>query len=275
MTLKDKHDILIAELKAAGSILIGFSGGVDSSFLLYTANRILGEKAVAVTARSSTSTSEEFDQAAGFVRERGIHHIVIDSEELLIPGFSSNPPDRCYHCKKELFGKIRKLADEMGIAHVADGTNAEDVDDYRPGMKAAAELGVISPLKQAGLTKADIRQLSREAGLETWDKPAAACLASRFPYGSKITAGKLSMVEMAERYLRQTFGIRQVRVRHHGEIARIEVSHDEMHLLLDVPIMRLIAAEFHNIGFTYTTLDMQGYRTGSMNETLDRNKGSL
>ncbi len=250
-----------------GSLAIGFSGGVDSTFLLKVAHDILKDKALAVIARSSTYPEREFRQAEDFVNKMGIKHVVIVSEELDIEGFSGNPVNRCYFCKKELFTKVSEVARENGIQYMADGANFDDLSDYRPGMLATTELQVVSPLKESGLTKDNIRLLSKEMGLPTWDKPAFACLASRFPYGQEITVEKLGMVDKAEQYLLDT-GFRQVRVRHHGEVARIEVSVNERNKFFSEEIMDKVHAKLNEIGFAYIALDLKGYRTGSMNEAV-------
>jgi len=267
--LQQKYDRLKTILKEMNSIVLAFSGGVDSTFLLKVAHDVLGDNVTAITARSSTYPEREYKEAVEFAASNNIKHITIVSEELEIEGFSENPINRCYYCKQELFSKIAKYAKENGINFIADGSNVDDLQDYRPGLKAMSELGVISPLKKAGLTKADIRELSRQLGLKTWDKPAFACLSSRFPYGQIITKEKLEMVDKAEQYLLD-LGFRQVRVRHHGDIARIEVSSDERRKFFDEQIMDKVSEEFKKIGFLYTALDLRGYRTGSMNEILKK-----
>ena len=254
-------------IKNTGGLAVAFSGGVDSTFLLKTAHDVLGKRALAVIARSSTYPSREFRAALGFVRKNKIPHQVITSEELDIKGFSNNPANRCYYCKLELFKKIKAEAKKHGLKRVADGSNADDAGDYRPGMRAVKELKVLSPLKRAGFTKQEIRLLSKKAGLPTWDKPAMACLASRFPYGNEITREKLGMVEKAELAL-FALGFRQVRVRHHGDIARIEVAREEIKEFLDKNIMGKADLQLKKLGFKYVSLDLMGYRTGSMNETL-------
>jgi uncharacterized protein len=263
--MHEKLEHLRDMLKSCGKLAIAFSGGVDSSFLLYTASTLPVE-ILAVTATSASFPERELDAASSFAKKLGVPHIVIESEELDLPGFAENPPDRCYLCKFELFSKMKKAASERGIEHIAEASNADDVSDYRPGLKAIRELGILSPLREAGLTKSEIRLLSREAGLPTWDKPSFACLASRFPYGEAITRQKLGMVDRAEEYLLK-LGFTQVRVRHHGDIARIEVLPEEMPALIRNHADG-IAAFFKTLGFKYVTLDIQGYRTGSMNETL-------
>lgn len=267
MELHEKLDKLEENIKSMGSLAVAFSGGVDSTFLIKVAYDVLKDKVVAVTARSSTYPEREFKEAVDFINELGAKHVVIVSEELDIEGFAANPVDRCYHCKKELFTKILDVAKQSDIKFVADGSNIDDLGDYRPGMLAVKELKVVSPLKEVGMTKEDIRILSKEMGLPTWDKPAFACLSSRFPYGQQITREKLDMVDKAEQFLLD-LGFRQVRVRHHGEIARIEVAVEERKKFFNEELMDMIYKKFKEIGFSYTSLDLKGYRTGSMNETI-------
>jgi len=250
-----------------GSLAIAFSGGVDSTFLLKVAHDLLGDRVVAVTASSPTYPPRELQEAVDFVNNSGIKQFVIDVEELDIDGFADNPVNRCYLCKRELFTKIVEIAHQNHIELVADGSNADDVSDYRPGMKALEELGIISPLREVRMTKEEIRVLSKEIHLSTWDKPAFACLASRIPYGQRISREKLSMVDKAEQYLLDK-GFRQIRVRHHGEIARIEVSPEERTRFIDEKLMDQVNEQFIQIGFAYTALDLKGYRTGSMNEKI-------
>lgn len=254
-------------LRGIGSAAVAFSSGVDSTFLLHVAHEEIGERVVAVTAHSHSFPKRELDEAAAFCRTEGIRHEIMYSEELNIPGFAENPPDRCYHCKRELFGKILAFAHNKGLAAVLEGSNMDDDGDYRPGRRALQELGILSPLHDVGLTKAEIRLLSLDMGLPTSDKPSFACLASRFPYGEHITAAGLERVEKAEQWLLDAgLGLKQLRVRSHGDVARIEVPP------ADIPRLAALAAEiaaaFREIGFAYTTLDLQGYRTGSMNEVL-------
>lgn len=254
-------------LRELESVLIAFSGGVDSSFLAKIAREELADRAVAVTARSETYPLFEYKEALDLARRIGIRHMTIETEELTLDAFRNNPPDRCYHCKRELFGRLRKLADELGVRHVIDGANVDDTGDFRPGMKAAAELGIVSPLKDAGFTKEDIRAVSKAMGLPTWDKPSYACLSSRFPYGQTIEPEAVARVGEAEEFLRG-LGFRQLRVRHHGDIARIEVPPADVPALAAEPARSRVVARLRELGYKYVTLDMQGYRTGSMNEAL-------
>ncbi|MBU3188102.1 ATP-dependent sacrificial sulfur transferase LarE [Clostridium bowmanii] len=267
MELEQKFQKLKDNLKDLGSVAIAYSGGVDSTFLLKVAADVLGDSVIAITAKSSTYPEREFKEAVKYIEGIGAKHIVIISEELEIEGFAKNPVNRCYYCKKELFSKIRKVADDNNINAVLDGSNADDVSDFRPGMKAARELEVISPLKDAGFTKNDIRVLSKKLGVPTWNKPAFACLSSRFPYGNEITVEKLSMVERAEQFL-MDLGFRQIRVRHHEDIARVEVNAEEREKFFNIELMDKVGNELKSIGFKYVTLDLLGYRTGSMNEVL-------
>jgi len=249
------------------SCAIAYSGGVDSTFLIKVAYDTLGTNALAVTGTSSTYPQRELKDAKRFAHTIGVPHVIIHSEELDITKFSDNPPDRCYYCKKELFRKIQQIAKEHHLNTVLDGANADDTFDYRPGAKARKELGVKSPLKDVGLTKQEIRDLSRSLHLKTSEKPAFACLASRFPYGTKITKERLKQIESAEEFL-FSLGIRQFRVRFHQDIARIEVSSNDFQGILTHAEM--IVKRFKKLGFTYITLDLEGYRTGSMNEVLNK-----
>lgn len=267
MEAKQKYEKLKGYLQDLGSVAIAFSSGVDSTFLLKCAHDVLGNKVIAVTARSCSFPKRELDEAAAFCKKEGIAHIICDSEELEIDGFSKNPPNRCYLCKQELFTKIWKVAKEHGIDHVAEGSNMDDNSDYRPGLIAVAELDVKSPLRYAELSKQEIRQLSKEMELPTWNKQSFACLSSRFPYGEEINIPRLTMIDKAEQFLLD-MGFGQVRVRYHGKLARIETDADGFSIMLSLNNREKIHCAFKELGFTYITLDLLGYRTGSMNEML-------
>ena len=267
MTLEQKYEHLKEYIKGLGSVVVAFSGGVDSTFLLRTAHDVLGDRAMAVTASSCSFPERELNAAKEFCRINGISHEVCLSEELDIDGFRQNPLNRCYLCKHELFEKIIDIAAANGFENVAEGSNMDDMGDYRPGLQAIAELDVKSPLRAACLYKDEIRELSRQLGLPTWNKPSFACLASRFVYGETISEEKLGMVERAEQLLID-LGFSQVRVRMHDKMARIEVLPEEIVRLLSADIREKINAELKKYGFSYVTLDLAGYRTGSMNETL-------
>lgn len=265
--LHKKYNELIESIKSLKQVAVAFSGGVDSTFLLHTCKEALGDNVIAVTARSLSFPQRELTEATVYTANQGIEHIIVDSEELDIEGFSSNPKNRCYLCKTELFTKIKDIADGRGIPAVLEASNSDDNGDYRPGLIAVKELGIHSPLRQLGFTKAEIRELSKEYGLPTWNKPSFACLSSRFPYGESITPERLQRIDQAEQYLLE-LGIWQVRVRFHDNLARIETDEDGFALLLNPYIRAKVYEKFREIGFTYVSLDLKGYRTGSMNETL-------
>ena len=265
--VNEKYVYLQDYLRSLGSVAVAFSSGVDSTFLLKVSHDVLGERAIAVTAASCSFPRRELKEAEDFCRQNGIRHIVCQSEELDIEGFRQNPKNRCYLCKHELFEKIWAIAREHGLAAVAEGSNMDDNGDYRPGLIAVRELGVKSPLREAKLNKAEIRTLSRQLGLPTWNKQSFACLSSRFVYGETISEEKLTMVDRAEQLLLD-LGFHQVRVRIHDTIARIEILPEEFERILADDVRKRIYAQLQSFGFTYVTLDLLGYRTGSMNETL-------
>jgi len=264
MDLIDKKEKLNAILEELDSLLIAFSGGVDSTFLLAAAHEVIGGRLLAVTAYSPVHPQREKDASRELAEAIGVEHIFIESEEMHDTGFVLNKPDRCYRCKVKLFGRLREIAVDRGLRHVAHGANADDVKDYRPGQKAADEMQIKAPLMDAGLTKNDIRTLSRKMGLTTWDKPAMACLATRIPYGDVLTVEKLKMVEQAESLLYE-FGFGLCRVRHHGNLARIEVAPDIFDKLLQDDVRIEIVQRLKKIGYTHVAMDLEGYVQGSMN----------
>lgn len=266
-TLRAREAALGDQLRGVPALIVAYSGGVDSAYLAWRASRVLGDQALCVTAESPSYPQHHRDMAIRIARQFGLRHEFISTTEVDQPAYRQNGPDRCYHCKHELYTRLRHLAAERGIGAVADGSNADDRGDYRPGRQAAREFGVMSPLDDAGLTKAEIRQLSRAAGLPTWEEPASACLASRVPYHSDVTPEKLRVIEQAEAAVRG-LGFRLVRVRHHGEVARIEVGRDEMVRAVEPDIGRAMDAALRDLGFRYVTLDLRGYRLGSLNEAL-------
>lgn len=266
--LKAKFEKLREVVNKTGGCVVAYSGGVDSSLVLSVAKEVLGDRCVAVIAESSIYPKRENNEAVKWVKSQKISYRIIHSEELDIPGFSTNPPDRCYHCKKELFKKMWEVARQLGFGAILDGTNADDALDYRPGMKAALELQVISPLMEAGITKDEVRKISRDVyNLPMADKPAMPCLATRFPYGSPITRYKLKQIETIEDHL-HNLGFHNFRARHHGDILRIEVGQDELKRMLEEGLRQSIIRFSKEAGFTYVTLDLEGYRTGSMNKIV-------
>ena len=272
--LLDKYDRLKDYLASFGSVAVAFSSGVDSTFLLYAAKEALGDHAIAVTASSCSFPERELKEAKEYCQKMRIRHFVIKSEELEIEGFSHNPKNRCYLCKHELFEKIGALAKEQGINEIAEGSNLDDNGDYRPGLQAVAELGVKSPLRHIGFTKQEIRELSQYLNIPTWNKQSFACLSSRFPYGDLINEKKLKMVDRAEQLLLD-MGFHQLRVRIHGDVARIELLPDEFPKFMEEKTRLSVYKKFKEYGFSYVTLDVLGYRMGSMNETLDVSDSSF
>jgi uncharacterized protein len=255
-----------------GKVAIAYSGGVDSSFLCRASHDALKNNAIAITVVSPMLPDSELEEAKTLAAAIGIRHILLH-ETTIDPAVAQNPTDRCYRCKKIEFTAILKAAKDLGIVHVLDGSNQDDLSDYRPGLRALAELGVHSPLRDAGLGKTDIRALSQKLGLPTWNKPAYACLASRVPYGEQITSEKLHRIDEAESYLRG-IGLRQVRVRSHHDLARIEVANEERVKLCDPSIMDKVATQLKSLGFLYVCMELQGYQTGSMNRTIETSKGT-
>lgn len=270
--MNDKYEKLKNIIRSYGKVAIAFSGGVDSALLLYAAVDAAEEisKVIAITATPQFVPEREKKEALDICESLGVKQIVAEIDGLSIEGFSDNPPDRCYICKKALFRKMLELANAEGCDALLEGSNLDDMGDYRPGLRALSELDIKSPLKEAGLTKSDIREISKELNLTTWDKPSFACLASRFVYGERITAGKLSMVEQAEDFL-MSLGLKQFRVRMHGEdLARIEVPDEQIDIYTVMKNKKKIIEKFNEIGFRYISLDLQGYRTGSMNEAIGK-----
>ena len=264
---RQKYDRLLGILKELESVLVAFSGGVDSTFLARAAKDALGDKALLVTADSETYPASELEEARRLARHLGMRHLVIETRELDNPEYAKNPPNRCFFCKEELFTKLGPLAAREGMAHLVYGANMDDLGDHRPGMEAAKRMGVRAPLIDAEFWKTEIRELSQEFGLPTWDKPSFACLSSRFQYGDGITSEKLRQVDAAEAFVR-SLGFKQFRVRHHDRLARLEISREEMARLWEDDIRDSIVERFRELGYLYVSVDLQGFRSGSANDAL-------
>src|SRR5580698_6044833 len=266
--LQEKQEKLFAVLRGLDRLIVAYSGGADSAYLAWAAQQVLGDRVLAITADSASMPESHKRDAERFVWQFGILHEYVQTHEFDNPDYLKNDANRCFHCKDELFVRLEKIGQERGIPHIVYGVNADDLGDYRPGQNAARQHQVKAPLVEAGLTKAEIRELSRLAGLPTWDRPASACLSSRIPYGTPVTIQNVKTVENGEEQLK-SLGFRQFRVRYHGELARLEIAADEMEKALNTEMARRFTAIFKQLGFKYVTLDLQGYRQGSMNEVLN------
>jgi uncharacterized protein len=265
--IESNIDLLKDSIRRLGSVLVAFSGGADSTLLLAMCLEVLGaDNVIAVTADSPTLPRSELTEAVSLAGELGVRHLTIATDEMSDRQFTSNPRDRCYFCKLELFARMTSMAHQLECEHLVYGATAADLGDHRPGMRAATEAGAVAPLLEAGFTKEDVRDLSRHLGLRTWNKPAMACLSSRFPYGTPITEAALSRIEQSEDLLRHRLGFRQVRVRHHGSVARIEIDPIDFERMLSAPLRASVLSELRSLGYTYVTLDLQGFRSGSLNE---------
>lgn len=264
--LRDKANLILKELRSFGRVMVAFSGGIDSTLVAYLAKLALGKDAIAVTADSPSLPSSELEETKRFAKEIGIQHIIIRTEELEDPKYVSNPANRCYFCKKELSEKLKLLAADLGVSVIVDGTNADDLQGHRPGAAALAEEGVRRPLSEVGMTKAEVRELARLLGLPNFDKPSMPCLSSRIQYGQLITPAKLLRVEKSENFIRSITGVKELRVRDHGNLARIEVGRNERNLFFSEDMLDKIGKALREFGFTYVSFDLLGYRTGSMNE---------